>query len=366
MLKIFKKISHKDGPATRSSKTPNYDYQGIKTVKEHRDSLAAALNKNVLKKSDLKPTLRWLNDLVKDEKGPRNASRAALYLRQDFLNTLESQGIYSGLIAEIGGPFNSFSEEMPNYDFHFLSLYPVEGNSNVIVTDITQAEHLPDERYDAIFSKAVFEHVKKPWKAAHHLSRMLKPGGIMYHMAPFSYFYHGAPSDYWRYTTDGFEVLFSNLKTLKSEFYGNNRRRDNRGSPSNRVDRDGGAQFAVDSFGGWRENWHTIYVGIKDQSFLTTKIETSKKQVIINLMHVRTKKGDSISEAATTVSNALQGWRVNYDQELSKNKTKDDCSLSVTENEIREIWRKRGRIGWGIVPSYNRFAMAAKLGILND
>ena len=58
MLKIFKKISHKDGPATRSSKTPNYDYQGIKTVKEHRDSLAAALNKNVLKKSDLKPTLR--------------------------------------------------------------------------------------------------------------------------------------------------------------------------------------------------------------------------------------------------------------------------------------------------------------------
>jgi len=161
------------------------------------------------------------------------------HLRADFEACLSEAGLETGVIAEIGGPHNSFESLMPNYEFQFLSIFPGGGHPGVILTDATQCDDVPSNSVDAIFSVSVFEHISKPWKAADQLTRILKPGGVMYHAAPFSYFYHGAPADFWRFTPDAMELIFSDLEPMRSGFYGRNRRRDNRGSKYNRVDRDG-------------------------------------------------------------------------------------------------------------------------------
>lgn len=294
------------------------------------------------------------------EKGPTDKINFRDFQRLDFAKALQEAGITSGKVCEIGGPYNSFCDKMPAYDFEFLSLYPAKGYDNVIVADATQCGYLEPERYDAIFSVSVFEHISKPWKAAENLVRLLKPGGIMYHAAPFSYFYHGAPADFYRYTPDAMQVLFSELRTVKAEFYGKNRRRDNRGSEVNPVDGDGGTDFAVDAFGGWRENWFTIYVGQKDAAYLSDQKAQAQRQVIVNAMKtlVNVREMD-VEAAAQHLANLLTGFTVDHDGEITA--AIGDAGIQVAPDEIVELWTRRGVNGTRV--SYSRFVTAALLGL---
>ena len=133
-------------------------------------------------------------------------------------------------------------------------------------------------------STSVFEHIAEPWLAAKHMYRILKPGGLMFHTAPFAYFYHAAPADFWRYTPVAFQVLFPLLKPITLEFCGLSRRRDNRGKQPHTVDACGGPAFSVDAFGGWRENWSTIFGAIKCLQWENEKIKEAEQNIIYCLM----------------------------------------------------------------------------------
>lgn len=304
----------------------------------------------------------WVASLIVAE-NPRRADNVAFrkYQLQDFTAILAEQGIRHGRVCELGGAQNSFANDMQGFDFTFLSLYPTGKRSGVVVADATNCDHLPAEQFDAIFSTSVFEHVSKPWLAAANVTRLLKPGGVMYHAAPFSYFYHGAPADFWRYTPDAMKLLFSDLRPIKAEFYGRNRRRDNRGSPANPVDRDGGPQFAVDGFGGWRENWFTIYAGVKDPEYAAGVLETAKQQTVVNLMKQLIVAGAGEGEAIERVHEALRHARVSRDQELSACDESESNFCYDTE-AIAALWRRRGRAPVPR-PSYNRFVMSRRLGL---
>jgi len=304
----------------------------------------------------------WVNRLNAAQTIPPERGSFRMIVRDDFEHYLKENGIGDGAkICEIGGPYNSFADLMPAYQFEYLSLFPAKGFDNVTVADATQCEHLPSEKYDAIFSISVFEHIAKPWEAARHLTRLLKPGGIVYQVAPFSYFYHGAPADYWRFTPDAFKQLFSELRPIKAEFFGGNRRRDNRGSPANPVDKDGGEQFSVDAFGGWRENWHSIYVGKKEASYRLDKLEFAKHQAVINLIKIKVDQYKLRSIAVDRVHEKLKFLRVNIDQELTLVE-KGEGNFNFSRKEIVSIWKNREYKGESLSPSYNRFVMAAKIG----
>ncbi len=84
----------------------------------------------------------------------------------------------------------------------------------VVSLDITFAEgvdvvgdgcKLPflDESFDLIVCTAVLEHVIDPGTVISEMYRCCKKGGMVYVEAPFLQVYHGAPSDYQRYTLDG-------------------------------------------------------------------------------------------------------------------------------------------------------------------
>ena len=311
---------------------------------------------------ELRKLLRWFNSIIEAQNGGETGEQRVSFrdhLQADFIRHMAEAGITSGAIAEIGGPHNSFANLMPTFDFSFLSIFPNEQFDNVILADATLCDEVPSESFDAIFSVSVFEHISKPWKAAEQLTRLLKPGGIMYHAAPFSYFYHGAPADFWRFTPDAFRLMFSSLEPLHEGFYGRNRRRDNRGSESNRVDRDGGPQFAVDGFGGWRENWYTIYVGRKNAEHERTVREQNEKQAVVNLVKVRTLRGDSDQQAIETVTARLPELAVDIDGDVER--VAAGRGMSFTIEEVTTLWNRRGKLG--LKPTFSRYVMAAKAGL---
>lgn len=268
-----------------------------------------------------------------------------------FRDLLHENGIREGRIAELGGPNNSIASEFPEFDFEYLSLFPAEGRDDVQVADITQCDYIPSNRYDAVFSMSVLEHVSKPWLAAQQITRILKPDGITFHMVPFSYFYHGAPADYWRVTPDALSLIFSSLEPLEARFIGRNRRRDNRGSEANPVDKDGGEEFAVDAFGGWRESWQTLYCGRKNLDYAQRVQRDAQKQLLINLMKCATLDGHAPADAASLISSRIKNFTVSIDGELSP--VPQGSGILWTADDLLQLWTTRGSAG--LKPSYARF-----------
>mmetsp|Transcript_6442 Transcript_6442/g.8507 ORF Transcript_6442/g.8507 Transcript_6442/m.8507 type:complete len:405 (-) Transcript_6442:187-1401(-) len=66
---------------------------------------------------------------------------------------------------------------------------------------------LPDEHFDVVIFEQVIEHVSHPHDAMAALYRILKPGGLVLWGAPFFAVHHPIPTDYFRYTVQGAELL---------------------------------------------------------------------------------------------------------------------------------------------------------------
>lgn len=73
-----------------------------------------------------------------------------------------------------------------------------------------------DNVFDAVISEAVLEHVHDPQRVVGEISRVLKTGGYVCAAVPFLQGYHGSPHDYQRWTTTGFETLFTEFDIIES------------------------------------------------------------------------------------------------------------------------------------------------------
>ncbi len=104
------------------------------------------------------------------------------------------------------------------FDYHPDSNTDVVGDAHLLSSYFES-----DERFDGIFSCAVLEHLAMPWVAALEMNRMLKSGGLVFHNVPFSWPWHEAPWDFWRFSHHGLGVLFSpplGFETLNSGMHG--------------------------------------------------------------------------------------------------------------------------------------------------
>ncbi|HWA78949.1 MAG TPA: class I SAM-dependent methyltransferase, partial [Acetobacteraceae bacterium] len=62
--------------------------------------------------------------------------------------------------------------------------------------------------FDAVFSGAVLEHLAMPWIVAAEINRVLRPGGLTYHITPQAWPVHEEPNDFWRFTDEALKLLF--------------------------------------------------------------------------------------------------------------------------------------------------------------
>jgi SAM-dependent methyltransferase len=73
------------------------------------------------------------------------------------------------------------------------------------------------ESADGIICKEVLEHVYNPFLAIQEMLRVLKKGGKLFCTLPFIYPYHGSglDKDFWRFSRDGIDYLFSQFGAVR-------------------------------------------------------------------------------------------------------------------------------------------------------
>lgn len=97
---------------------------------------------------------------------------------------------------------------------HMIAL-DIAPHENVDVVADAHALPFADECLDAVYVSGVSEHLEKPWVAVEEIYRVLKPGGVVSWTAPFLYYNHGVPGDYFRFTRGGIRVLFEKFQELE-------------------------------------------------------------------------------------------------------------------------------------------------------
>jgi hypothetical protein len=66
-----------------------------------------------------------------------------------------------------------------------------------------------NEKFDLIFSSAVFEHLHMPWVAAVEIQKMLKVGGYVFIETHFSFSSHERPWHFFQFSDMGLRALFN-------------------------------------------------------------------------------------------------------------------------------------------------------------
>ena len=97
-----------------------------------------------------------------------------------------------------------------------------EGLDVDVVCDIQSlGDAFARDSIDVVIACSVFEHVQRPWIAAHQIARVLKPGGMVFVQTHQSFPIHGYPNDYWRYTTEALTTIFedANLETINVQYH---------------------------------------------------------------------------------------------------------------------------------------------------
>jgi SAM-dependent methyltransferase len=83
------------------------------------------------------------------------------------------------------------------------------------------------EQFDLVIADQVFEHVRKPWRAAQNVRAMLRPDGYFLILVPFLLKVHGYPEDCTRWTEQGLRWLLEDagfdLNRIRSGTWGNRR-----------------------------------------------------------------------------------------------------------------------------------------------
>ncbi|MFL6088545.1 MAG: methyltransferase domain-containing protein, partial [Aeromicrobium sp.] len=78
-----------------------------------------------------------------------------------------------------------------------------------VVGDVHRLSALfPPDHFAVVYSAALLEHVAAPWLVAAECAKVLKPGGIAVHLAPWVWPTHSQPNDFWRFSDRGLASLF--------------------------------------------------------------------------------------------------------------------------------------------------------------
>jgi len=93
----------------------------------------------------------------------------------------------------------------PNWTYEGCDIAPGP-NVDIVMSDLYKIP-LPDGSYDVVVSGSTLEHVEYFWVWIKEVARLVRPGGLMCHIAPGTGATHPTPVDCWRFRTDGMIVL---------------------------------------------------------------------------------------------------------------------------------------------------------------
>lgn len=113
---------------------------------------------------------------------------------------------------------NVYEDYFPKSEFLTLDLGP-DDHPRHIHGDLMNPPDIG--QFDLVLAMSVIEHIDRPWKAAPHITNLIKPGGYLYIAMPFFYPVHEGPyyGDHWRATPSAMKFLFDQLEIVRSDLY---------------------------------------------------------------------------------------------------------------------------------------------------
>ncbi len=115
-------------------------------------------------------------------------------------------------ILEIGSrnvTGNNFREKFNKAEY--IGFDFLEGENVDIVGDVHKLSDyfLDAEKFDLIYSAAVFEHLHMPWVAAEQIQKRLKVNGYVFILTHFSFSSHERPWHFFQFSDIGLRALFN-------------------------------------------------------------------------------------------------------------------------------------------------------------
>ena len=207
---ILKKILLKINPVYRAVHGSKNQLDNLlETVHENKhqlDNLLEIENKNKLELENI------VLHFCKDDKTYLHSDVPPIKLAQiDYLASLTNKKNMK--ILEIGSRnvtgnnnFRSkFSEaEYVGFDFYLGENVDIVGDAHKLSSYFDK-----NEKFDAIFSVAVFEHFAMPWVVVNEISKLLKIGGLVLTATHFSFSSHERPWHFFQFSDMALRVLFS-------------------------------------------------------------------------------------------------------------------------------------------------------------
>ena len=104
---------------------------------------------------------------------------------------------------------STLREKLTKATYVGFDYYP--GRNVDVVGDAHRLSHYfrEDEKFDLIYSTAVFEHLAMPWVVASEISKLLKVGGTLFVETHFSFSSHERPWHFFQFSDMGLRALFS-------------------------------------------------------------------------------------------------------------------------------------------------------------
>lgn len=142
-----------------------------------------------------------------------NVPMSRLVGHSNYLQHLTNIGNHKGIkILEIGSrevtgrsdARKRFSEaEYVGFDYYPGTNVDVIGDAHKL------SQYFRDEKFDIIYSSAVFEHFAMPWLVAIEIAKLLKVGGIVFVETHYSFSSHERPWHFFQFSDMALRVLFS-------------------------------------------------------------------------------------------------------------------------------------------------------------
>jgi|GEM_PF-697177 len=155
----------------------------------------------------------WHRAAVIAEPINRNVSRvqsgfvANVYADQNRSKVVKSA--LQGLLNELNTETVAVNLGAGNTRYYGVVNLEISDGPNVDI--VGHGSDLPfnDNSVDLVIAQEVLEHVGDFRELVDEICRILKPGGAFFCQVPFQIGFHPGPKDYWRFTLQGLEHLFS-------------------------------------------------------------------------------------------------------------------------------------------------------------
>lgn len=178
------------------------------TIKEENSS--RHIEKNITLEGKAPSSAEGVND------GSNIFNEFVEYVNDNRLRVLE-------IGSRVVSPRSRSKRELfPNAASYVGFDYYPDANTDVVGDAHELSKYFPGQKFDAIFSLVVLEHIAMPWILAREISKLLDIGGVTCHVSVHSWALHETPWDFWRFSDEGLKVLFSpplGFETIKAGLF---------------------------------------------------------------------------------------------------------------------------------------------------